>query len=152
MKPDALGDAELLAALRRMWRRMDTPPDDLDALAVEAFERAELDGDLLVLELLSEDFAFENVRGDGERTLRFVAGGYEVLLRVVRESDGYRIDGWSTPAVQGEVHIDVDGRERTVDSDDFGRFAFAGIGPGEAAISLVASGSTPVWTTAAFML
>ncbi|MHA7986007.1 hypothetical protein ACX9R5_09380 [Rathayibacter sp. CAU 1779] len=153
MTPETLGDAELLAALRRMWEQNDPPPEDLDALALAAVERAELDDDLIVLELFSEDLAFANVRGVGERTLRFVSGGYEVLLRIVREPEGFRIDGWSTPPTEGVVHVDVDGRERASESDALGRFAFTRIAPGRAVVSLtVAPNPSPVWATSAFAL
>ena len=153
MTPETLGDPQLLAALRDLWERSDPPPADLDALALEAIERAELDGDLVVLELLAEELAFENVRGDGERTLRFASDGYEVLLRITREPEGFRIDGWSAPATAGVVRIEVDGRERSVDSDAFGRFAFVGVRPGTATVWLAETSDGPtVWTTAAFTL
>ncbi|MGN6126884.1 MAG: hypothetical protein ACTHON_09985 [Humibacter sp.] len=152
MRPETLDDNELLDALRDMWMRLDPPPEDLDALAIQAIEQAELD-DPIVLELMSEDFAFANVRGEGERTLRFEAGRYEVLLRIAREPEGYRIDGWSTPAAQGVVRIECDGHERVTDSDALGRFAFVGIGSGTATVSLTESpGAAPTWTTAAFTL
>lgn len=147
-----LDDRHVLTALRQMWERRDPAPADLDALALEAVERAALDDELIVLELLSETLEFENVRG-GERTLRFVSHGYEVLLRIVREPDGFRVDGWSTPATSGVARIDVDGRERTTAADDVGRFAFTGVGPGRATVSLaVASDSAPVWATSSFAL
>ena len=153
MTPETLGDPELLTALRRMWERHDPPPPDLDELVLEAVERAGLDDELIVLELLSEDSVFENVRGDGERTMRFVSSAYEVLLRIAREPEGFRVDGWSTPAIQGVVTVDVDGRERSTDSDEFGRFAFVGVGAGRAVVSLAeATGGAPVWTTEVFTL
>jgi hypothetical protein len=153
MRHDEADDIRLLDALRGMWEHRDPPPDGLDALALAAVERAGLDDELIVLELFSDDTVLPNVRGEGARTLRFVSDGVEVLLRIERDRDGFRIDGWSVPAREGIVHLDVDGHERAAMSDALGRFAFAGIGQGHAVVSLsLEPDDPPVWTTRSFAL
>lgn len=167
MKPE-ISDADLLVALRRMWEAGDPPPADLDALALASVDRAERDGDselnedLIVLRLLSEELAFDNVRSaetsepaaqSGERALRFADRGYEVLLRIAREPGGFRVDGWSTPATEGIVRMDVDGRVHHAVADAYGRFAFVEIDSGRASLSLTPeSADSAVWTTARFSL
>jgi hypothetical protein len=120
-------DAELLAALRRLWEEKDPVPLDLADRIVFALALEDLE-----FELLSLNAAEPVLSARGEehvRTVTFSGESFSVLVSIDRDRNGrVRLDGWIGPENPGNEELEVELRcGQTVlyrRSDTDGRFAF----------------------------
>lgn len=147
-------DAEMLAALKSMWERADPMPADFDAATLALIEAAEvMAGELEFLELVSDERQLVAVRGNSDtRTLRFADSHHEVLLRLVQDNNGTRIDGWIVPPAAGLVTLETASHPITVDVDPQGRFDFENVSAGVVALAFTAGAHTPVFKTHQFTI
>jgi hypothetical protein len=151
----------LLDRLAAMWSQHDPIPAELDAEVLALIDAQAVVDDVLVLELVSDQDRLAGVRGAEERILRFAApdDAAELVLRLVPDGEGTRIDGWLVPASRGTVTLSIRDRAHQTAVDAAGRFAFAAVPDGEAVLrwsaadaSPTASGSAAGWATPAFTI
>ncbi|GAA3649338.1 hypothetical protein K5S26_16010 [Microbacterium marinilacus] len=129
-------DREALAALKRMWERIDAPPADLTERMIAAVAVDDLSREYALLTEVSADRAA--VRSEQERlTLQFSDASTSVLLHVsATESGSRRVDGWSEPPILA-ARLSQEAREWSAALGEEGRFAFADVTPGLSAVRLV---------------
>ncbi|WP_203135845.1 hypothetical protein [Microbacterium sp. JZ31] len=129
-------DRETLAALKRMWERVDVPPSDLVERMIAAVAVDDLSREYALLTEVSAERAA--VRTEQERlTLQFSDDTTSVLLHVsATESGSRRVDGWSAPAVLA-ARLSQGAREWAAALNDEGRFAFDEVSPGLSAVRLI---------------
>ncbi|MER7798012.1 hypothetical protein [Microbacterium sp. NPDC096154] len=129
-------DRETLAALRRMWERVDEPPQDLAERMIAAVAVDDVSREYALLTEVTAGQAA--VRSEQERlTLQFSDEATSVLLHVsATESGNRRIDGWSEPAVLA-ARLSQDAHEWAAELGEEGRFAFADVTPGLSAVRLI---------------
>ena len=131
-RDDAMGDAELLSAMKRMWASHDPVPGDLDD-GVLAVLNAQMIVSAAALTLMSDESRLVGVRSvQDARTLTLGDGDVEVVVRLIADGKGTRIDGWAVPVAQGEVSLRSDSRTRSTVVDENGRFSFTGVAAGPA--------------------
>jgi hypothetical protein len=131
-------DAELLEATARLWEQLDPPPADLADGVLARIAAEDLEFDLLTLvegEQLAGVRHAPEVAEDQEETgswsLEYTGPDLHAYLRVTRVEDHTRLDGWVVPARAMTVELRPEsGQPQRVALDEFGRFAFAGVGPG----------------------
>ncbi|MDQ1294255.1 MAG: hypothetical protein QG608_2138 [Actinomycetota bacterium] len=120
-------DAELFAALRRLWEKKDPVPPDLADRILFAMALEDLEFELLSLETAAPVLS---ARGEEQvRTVTFSGESLSVLVSIDRDRNGrVRLDGWIGPENSGNEELDVELRcGQTVlygRSDKDGRFAF----------------------------
>lgn len=129
-------DRQTLAALKRMWERVDAPPADLAERMIAAIAVDDLSREYALLTEVSPEHAA--VRTEQERlTLQFSDDSTSVLLHVsATESGSRRVDGWSEPAVLA-ARLSQGSREWAAVLNDEGRFAFTDVAPGLSAVRLI---------------
>ena len=122
-------DREALAALKRMWERIDAPPADLTERMIAAVAVDDLSREYALRTEVSADRAA--VRSEQERlTLQFSDASTSVLLHVsATESGSRRVDGWPEPPILA-ARLSQAARERSAAPGAEGRFAFADGTPG----------------------
>jgi hypothetical protein len=129
---DAFGTDGLLRALQHMWASHDPAPDDLDD-GVLAVLNAQMIVTAASLTLISDERRLVGVRSvQDARTLTFSDGTIDIVLRLVADGEGTRIDGWAVPVALGTVTLRSNSGIRGTNVDENGRFAFTGIRAGTA--------------------
>ena len=133
MEPD---DAALLAAVGRLWQRVDPPPADLADGVLARIAAEDLEFDLLTL-VESQD-ALAGVRSapeadavterdeTGSWSLEYAGADFRVYLRLNRIEDRTRLDGWVVPARALTVRLLAEDHAvpQEIPVDEFGRFEF----------------------------
>jgi hypothetical protein len=126
----------LLAELRRLGQAADPVPPEVSFAARGSFAWRRIDAELAELTFDSAlDEARATVRGgDAVRLLTFEAGQVSVEVEVT-EVDGHRsMIGQLVPPQPAQVEVRAKPANQTVDADELGRFAVAGLEAGPTSI------------------
>ena len=128
-------DADLLAAVGRLWQQVDPPPADLVDGVLARIAAEDLEFDLLTL--VETEGAPAGVRsaaetgGDdredsGSWSLEYAGSDFKVYLRMSRIEHRTRIDGWVVPARALTVRVlSEDAAALETPVDEYGRFEVA---------------------------
>ena len=137
-RPTPPDDTTLLRAVARVWHEVDPPPADLvdGVLAAIAAEDLELE----LLTLVTADSALTGVReaapqeheDTGTWLLEYEAPDLRIHVRLDRDQDRTRLDGWLVPGRALTVELATEGRAEALHatSDEHGRFAFDSVPAG----------------------
>ena len=125
---DEFSDADLLAAVKRMWEHADPPPADLADGVLARLAAEDLEFELLTL---IENDALAGVRHaaasreeTGTWSMEYAGGDFHAYLRLTQVEDHVRLDGWIVPARELVVELRPErgGDPVVVAVDEFGRF------------------------------
>jgi hypothetical protein len=124
-------DAALLAALRAAAASVDPVPPDAVLAARSALAYLRLDAELAVLGFDSDERELVGVRAEraAVRQLSFQTGAVEIELEIVADGEHRELIGQCIPAMVIEVTVRQPDLERTITTDDLGRFT-TDIAPG----------------------
>lgn len=133
-------DDELLLRMRDMWGEADPVPADLADLSCFALDHATADDE--VLDIVRKP-RLAAARGDERSQLiTFDSASLTIMVNVTPHSDGsLRLDGWITPPAAYPVELRTPTSTRSTSCDDNGRFAFTGVVPALAQLSVRANGT-----------
>lgn len=137
-------DAELLAALGRVFAHRDPPPDHVVAHAKDALTWQSLDADLaeLVYDSKAQDAVL--VRGD-TREVTFRAPGIEVEVMVLSERERSLI-GQVVPAQTADIELRHGDATAVTRADALGRFTFERVSSGPIKLVVVTDSGARVQT------
>lgn len=126
---DRIPDEALLAAVRRMWDRVDPPPAELPERVRFVLSLQNLEVELLELE--QELLAGAGARGEERaRTVTFSSENLTVMVTLGGDPAGTRIDGWVAGGGGLRVQLRREGSTRADDVDPDGRFSFDSVEAG----------------------
>lgn len=133
-------DDELLRRMRDLWDEVDPVPPDLADLTCFALDHATADDEVLDIVRQSRPVG---VRGDEKSQLiTFDSASLTIMVNVTAHADGsLRLDGWITPPAAYPVELRTPTGTRSTASDGNGRFAFTGVTPALAQLSVLANGT-----------
>jgi hypothetical protein len=124
-------DVALLASLRAVAAAVDPVPVDAVLAARSALAYLRLDAELAVLGFDSHQDQLAGLRAEqaAVRQLSFQTGAVEIELEIVADGEHRQLIGQCIPAMVIEVTVRQPDGERTITTDDLGRFTTA-ITPG----------------------
>jgi hypothetical protein len=133
-----MSDDTDLQKLADLWRERDPLPDGL-VERMQALARAEVDllstdWDHELLQLVERSTELVGARSASSAlTLRFAEGDVELMVRIVDDGDGRRLDGWVMPIIAMTATVVEPGGAATgstVRVDPTGRFELTGLDRG----------------------
>ncbi len=140
-------DDELEQELKSAEELLDPIPPRLLVDATDLFGWRTIDAELAELVFDSADtHAAALARGSGHpRLLTFRASDLSIELELTGRRPERRIAGRLVPARSAEVEIRQGALQRTVTTDEFGRFSITSPGSGPVSIRCQPAGSTASW-------
>lgn len=144
---ESLSDEQLLAAIGRLWDRMDPPPADLADGALARLVAQDLEFDLLTL--VESEGSLAGVRSVqtlkdrdevGTWSLEYVGNGFRVYVRISKSDDVARVDGWVVPARSMSVRLSTESLTPVITQtkvNEHGRFDFPGAPTGACRLTFI---------------
>lgn len=149
---ESLSDEQLLAAIGRLWDRVDPPPADLADGALARLAAQDLEFDLLTLVESGESLAgvrsvttLKDRDEVGTWSLEYVGNGFRVYVRISKTDDVSRVDGWVVPARSLTVRLSSESPMPVITQtrvNEHGRFEFPGAPTGPCRMTFVAEPRT----------
>ena len=130
-------DLAILDGIRELFERADPMPADLPERIRFALAMRGLEAEVARL-AAEEDPRLLAARGaEQSRTITFDSDSLTIMIRIDSNENGtVRIDGWLAPPQRREIEMQTEADTLRVQSDEQGRFAFAGVPRGTARLSV----------------